>query len=71
MNIPDHIFWVKILKFFDADPGSRTFLTLDPGSGEEKFGSGIRNTDMVVVNVPEAREGKGGVVLASLPRYAS
>jgi hypothetical protein len=23
------IFWVKILKFFDADP--ETFLTLDPG----------------------------------------
>jgi hypothetical protein len=22
MNNPDHIFWVKILKFFDADPGS-------------------------------------------------
>jgi hypothetical protein len=42
MNIPDHIsesletiFWIKILKFFDADPdsGSGTFLTLDPGSG--------------------------------------
>jgi hypothetical protein len=31
------IFWVKILKFFDADPG--IFLTLDPGSGLEKFGS--------------------------------
>ncbi len=29
------IFWVKILKFFDADPGS----------GMEKFGSGIRNTE--------------------------
>jgi hypothetical protein len=26
-------FWVKILKFFDADldPGFRIFLTLDPG----------------------------------------
>jgi hypothetical protein len=45
MNIPDHIsesfetiFWVKILKFFDADedadPG--IFLTLDPGSGMGK-----------------------------------
>jgi hypothetical protein len=39
MNIPDHIsegletiFLVKILKFFDADPGSGSFLTLDPGS---------------------------------------
>jgi hypothetical protein len=39
---PDHIsksleinfLWVKILKIFDADPGS----------GMEKFGSGIRNT---------------------------
>jgi hypothetical protein len=48
MNIPDHIFesletivWLKILKFFDADPypGSIIFLTLDPGSGIEIFGS--------------------------------
>ncbi len=40
MNIPDKfsesleiVFWVKILKFFDADPdpGSVIFLTLDPG----------------------------------------
>jgi hypothetical protein len=38
MNIPDHIFgsfetifWVKILKFFDTDPGSGIFLTPDPG----------------------------------------
>ncbi len=38
MNIPDHIsesletiFWVKILIFFDADPGWK------------KFGSGIRD----------------------------
>jgi hypothetical protein len=38
MNIPDHIsnsletiFWVKILKFFDADADPRKFLTLDPG----------------------------------------
>jgi hypothetical protein len=44
MNIPDlkaekQFFWFKILKFFDADPdrGSRTFLTLDPGSGMEKI----------------------------------
>ncbi len=35
MNIPDHIserletiFWVKILKFFNEDPG--IFLSLDP-----------------------------------------
>jgi hypothetical protein len=36
MNNPDQsletIFWVKILKFFDAnpDPGSGIFLTMDP-----------------------------------------
>jgi hypothetical protein len=43
MNNPDHIsecletifFWVKILKFFDADPGS----------GIEKFGSWINIPD--------------------------
>ncbi len=42
MNIPNHnfesldtIFWVKLLKFFDADPdpGSGILLTLDPVSG--------------------------------------
>ena len=44
MNNPDHIseslktiFWVKILKFFDADPGYGIFLTLDQGSGMEKI----------------------------------
>jgi hypothetical protein len=47
MNIPDHIseslkaiFRVKnTQKFFDADPypGSRIFLTLNSGSGIEKF----------------------------------
>jgi hypothetical protein len=57
MNIPDHIpeslepiFWVKKLKFFDVEPDSESgiFLSLDPGSGMEKFRSGItfriRNT---------------------------
>jgi hypothetical protein len=45
MNIPDHIsesletiFELKILKFFDADPGSGKF---DLGFGMKKFGSGI------------------------------
>ncbi len=42
MENPDHIsesletiFWVKILKFFDADPESRIWdgKNLDPGSG--------------------------------------
>jgi hypothetical protein len=44
MNIPDHIsesretiFWLKILKLFDADPDPGIFLTLDPGSGMEKI----------------------------------
>jgi hypothetical protein len=57
MNIPDHfsenleaIFWVKILKFFDAVPGSGIFMTLDPGSGMEKnphpeSGINIRDVD--------------------------
>ncbi len=46
MNILDHIseslktiFWVKILKFCEADtdPGSAIFVTMDPGSGMEKI----------------------------------
>jgi hypothetical protein len=62
MNNPDHIseslktsFWVKILKFFDADPGSVMEKNSDPGSGMEKiriqdpgwkkFGSGINVPD--------------------------
>ncbi len=53
MNNPDHIFeslvtifWIKILKFFDADPGSGMDKNVDPGSGMEKIRtiSGIRNT---------------------------
>ncbi len=54
MNNPDHIikslesiFWVKILKFFDADPGSWG-KNSDPGSGMEKNlnpGSGINIPD--------------------------
>jgi hypothetical protein len=36
-------FGVKILKFFDADPGSGIFLTLDPGW--KKFGSGMKIPD--------------------------
>jgi hypothetical protein len=39
------IFWVKILKFFDAnaDSDSVFFSTLDPGSEIEKFRSGMEN----------------------------
>jgi hypothetical protein len=48
MNNPDHIFksqetvfWIKILKFFDADPGSG--MEKKFGSGMEKFRSGMEN----------------------------
>jgi hypothetical protein len=51
MNNPDHIsnslekiFGLKILQFFDADPGSRMEKNADPGLN--KFGSGI--------NIPDA-----------------
>jgi hypothetical protein len=44
MNIPDHmsesletIFWVKILKFFNADPRSGDGNNSDPGFGMEKI----------------------------------
>jgi hypothetical protein len=52
MNNPDHIsgsletiFWVKVLKFCDADPGWKKFGSVSPGRekfgyGMEKFGSG-------------------------------
>ena len=52
MNILDYIsesletfFWVKIIKFFDAHPDPEIFLTMDMGSGMEKFGSGINIPD--------------------------
>jgi hypothetical protein len=52
MNAPDHIFesletifWVKILKFFDADPDPGSENLIDPGSGMKKFGSGINIPD--------------------------
>jgi hypothetical protein len=48
INIPDHIsensetnFWIKILKFLDADPDPTIVLTPGPGSGMEIFGTGI------------------------------
>jgi hypothetical protein len=36
---------LKTLKFFevDPDPGTEIFMTLDPGYGMEKFGSGIQD----------------------------
>jgi hypothetical protein len=53
MNITDHFsefFGLKMFKFFyaDLDPGSGAMLTLDPGYGMEKFGSGI--------NIPDPRD---------------
>jgi hypothetical protein len=60
MNNPDHIseslvkiFWVKILKFFDADTESRIFLTRDPGSEIRNFfdpGSWIRDGKIRIRN---------------------
>jgi hypothetical protein len=44
IRIRDLEYFDPILKFFDADPGSGIFLTLDPGSGMDKFGSRIRDT---------------------------
>jgi hypothetical protein len=42
MNIPIQI--SESLEFFDADPGSGIFLTVDQGYGIEKLGSRISNT---------------------------
>ncbi len=41
------IFWVKntLILLCESNPGSGIFLTLDPGSGMEKFESGIINPD--------------------------
>jgi hypothetical protein len=48
MNIPDHIFGsletifvLTVFKFFDADADRGSGIFLTPGSGMEKFGSGI------------------------------
>jgi hypothetical protein len=68
---PDHIllelgnlfFGLKILKFFDADPGSgmETVLIRDPGSGMKKKsdpGSGI--------NIPDPQHCSGRSILSSV-----
>jgi hypothetical protein len=57
LNIPDHFsesferdFRLKmqyVLKFFDADPGSGFFLTLDPGPEMGK----IRTRDFYIVKI--------------------
>jgi hypothetical protein len=45
MSNPDHIsvtfFWVKILKFFDADPGSGIEKIRNQDRGWKKIGYGI------------------------------
>jgi hypothetical protein len=50
VNNPDHIsecleaiFWVKILKFFDADPGSGMERIRIRDPGWKKLGSGFRD----------------------------
>jgi hypothetical protein len=57
MNIPDHLsekqfLGIKILKIFYAhpDPGSGIFLTLDPRSVMEKFGSGMLLVTMFLLS---------------------
>ncbi len=49
MNIPDHVseiletaFWVKILKFFDADPDPGSGNLVDPRSGIQD----VKNSDL-------------------------
>jgi hypothetical protein len=39
------LFELKTLKFFDADPDPGIRNLFDPGSGMEKFGSGINIPD--------------------------
>jgi hypothetical protein len=62
INIPDPQHCLKIHKFFDADPGSGTFVTLDPGSGMEKIRTVNCNTVKKVMRLPE----EGGGVCARM-----
>jgi hypothetical protein len=48
------MFWVKILKFFDTDPGSGMEKF---GSGMEKVGSGINIPDPQHWSQPSKQEG--------------
>jgi hypothetical protein len=64
MNIPDHLsesqkpfLGLKILKFFDADPD--LFV---PGSGTEKFGSGI--------NIPDPQQRQNGEISLKIPKLS-
>jgi hypothetical protein len=51
-ELREQFFGLKILKFFysDPDPGSGIFLTLDPGSGMEIFGSRDPQTAVFFLN---------------------
>jgi hypothetical protein len=69
MNNPDHIswslgtiFWVKILKFFDADPG---WKNSDPGSGMEKsrIRDGKKSDPGSGMNIPDPQHCLGGLML--------
>jgi hypothetical protein len=60
MNIPDLIFesletffGFKILKFFDSDPDQGIQKLFEPGSGMEKFGSGMFFGTHTVLNTFE------------------
>jgi hypothetical protein len=69
MNNPNHIFWsletifgifeVKILKFFDADPGSgmETVRIRDPGW--KKVGSAIRDKHPGSATLPKVYDAVG------------
>jgi hypothetical protein len=46
-------FWVKIIKFFDADPGSGMEKISDPEL--KKFGSGITDPDPDLMN-PDTKQ---------------
>jgi hypothetical protein len=72
MYIPDHvsegletIFWVKILKFLDADPdqGSEIFLHWIRDQGRKNFGYGIRDKHPGSATLVECLryQGKGNV----------
>jgi hypothetical protein len=59
MNNPDHIseslgtiFWVTILKFYDADPGSGMEKNSDPESGMKKIR--IRDKHPVSATLPRS-----------------
>jgi hypothetical protein len=73
MNDPDHIseslktiFWVKILKFFDEDPGSgmEKIPIRDPGWKNSDLGSGIREkhpeSATLLIPVPDGESDPAG-----------